>query len=66
MKRLMIPALMLFAVTFPLVAHADLQSDEAIQQAPVTSRPRTKRGEPGVVQYVTTLGRPDPKRRETL
>ena len=36
MKRFMILALMLFAVTVPLmgVAHADLKSDEAIEQAP--------------------------------
>lgn len=36
MKRFMILALMLLAVTVPLmgVAHADLKSDEAIEQAP--------------------------------
>jgi len=36
MKQLMILALMLLAVTVPLmgVAHADLKSDEAIEQAP--------------------------------
>ena len=36
MKRLIVLALMLFAVTVPLlgVAHADLKSDEAIEQAP--------------------------------
>jgi len=36
MKRFMILALMLFAVLVPLtgIAHADLKSDEAIEQAP--------------------------------
>jgi len=36
MKRVMILALMLFAVLVPLtgIAHADLKSDEAIEQAP--------------------------------
>jgi hypothetical protein len=36
MKRFIVLALMLFAVTGPLmgVAHADLKSDEAIEQAP--------------------------------
>jgi len=36
MKQFIVLALMLFAVTVPLmgVAHADLKSDEAIEQAP--------------------------------
>jgi len=36
MKRIMILTLMLFAVLVPLtgIAHADLKSDEAIEQAP--------------------------------
>jgi hypothetical protein len=36
MKKAMILALMLFAVLVPLtgIAHADLKSDEAIEQAP--------------------------------